>query len=684
MYSSAFSREGLPVIDRRDAGISRREREMYDMIQEELLDAVGMEDREWLAADDIHPYKSLVPKSKSNTVSFPKITKFNTYLLQHYGADIVGELNEMMYDGQLAGVVGVDGFHTQRLTRDKCRIDPRMSFWRRNQIEFIADIVVYLNVSVYGDDYCGSREYTLHIALEFCFDDRISYEFGDISLKQPDRDLMKLDDYLIPVLSFRDINTAAEDLWFEYMPEALRDLRLLNPYRLAKKMGLSVVHHRLHKNKKTRSVLYWFDSEVEITPAGGDDKTPPVIMKIPAGTILINDNAVHESCYPLSVYHECFHNEYHWLFFQLQEMHNNDLRKIRKCRKVKNQGKEPKNPLTILEWEAKQGSRALMMPESIMRPMIERYEVEERKIHGHAGYVMQGIGRSISKEMGVPKYLVRGRMIQLGYWQAQGALNYIQTRKLEGRYITPFMFSRESCPTTSHTFVISPEESFRLYEKNEEYRERLDSGDYVYVEGHLCLNDPAYIIQTTHGPQMTDWANRHIDECCLRFANVYEVDDNYEFHLNSINCDEDYNKHYIDYAAQGKKLSEKEVAEQQTRIIASLPTQPGEALKALMKLKGNVTIEQLAERVCVSTGTVKNWRKEEYRFDPETAIRIIVGLHLPPWISMWFLQICSVNLQFRGLHMVYRNIIVCYYMDTFNTVNSLIEDAGYERMKEQR
>jgi hypothetical protein len=30
-----------------------------------------------------------------------------------------------------------------------------MSFWRRNQIEFIADIIVYLNVSVYGDDYCG-------------------------------------------------------------------------------------------------------------------------------------------------------------------------------------------------------------------------------------------------------------------------------------------------------------------------------------------------------------------------------------------------------------------------------------------------------------------------------------------------------------------------------------------------
>ena len=126
---------------------------MYDMTQEELLDAVEMEDREWLGTDDIHPYKSCVPKSKSNTVSFPNITKFNTYLLRHYGAAIVEELSEMMYDGQLAGVCGVDGFHSQRLTRDKCRIDPRMSFWRRNKIEFIADIVVYLNVSC----YCSAR-----------------------------------------------------------------------------------------------------------------------------------------------------------------------------------------------------------------------------------------------------------------------------------------------------------------------------------------------------------------------------------------------------------------------------------------------------------------------------------------------------------------------------------------------
>lgn len=187
------------------------------------------------------------------------------------------------------------------------------------------------------------------------------------------------------------------------------------------------------------------------------------------------------------MYHECFHDEYHWLFFQLQEMHNNDLRGIKKTRKHKNQGQEPKNPLTILEWEAKQGARALMMPERVLRPMIEQYRSEARQDCNHAGRVYERVIYAISTVMDVPKYLVRSRLIQLGYWQTQGALNYIQTSSASGRYIAPFMFSRESCPTTAHTFVISPEDSFKLYANNADFRARIDTGNYVYVEGGISV-----------------------------------------------------------------------------------------------------------------------------------------------------------------------------------------------------
>ena len=674
-----------------------------EMNRAELITNDETEEQAYSSVDDVHPYKSRA--SRNNTVSFPKITKFNTYLLRHYGAAIVEEINSRMYDGELAAICGVNGFHERRLTHNKCRIDPRMSFWRVNKYEFSADLVVYLTANVYDDDTSEIRSFTLYVTLDFCLDQYTTYNFSDISLNRPERglpdwaergleqsdcdqgeqQLTKLDDYLIPIFGFREIDEAAEALWFTHMPEALSDHRLLDPFKLADRMGLSVVYHKLHRNHKTKSVLYWFDSKVEVTPKDGDDRSDPIVVKIPAGTILINENAVQRDHSRLNVYHECFHDEYHWLFFRLQEMHNDDLRKIKKTRKVKNQGKEPKNPLTILEWEAKQGSRALMMPESVIRPMIETYRVEERKTHNHAGFVYENICYSISGKMDIPKYLVKGRMIQLGCWQTQGALNYIRTSETGGHYIKPFEFSHESCPHTSHTFVVTPLEAFRLYEKNEEYRARIDTGAYVYVDGHICLNDPAYVVQTLLGPKMTDWANRHVDECCLRFANVYEVDENYEFRLNSINSDEEYNSHYMGYVAQGKSLSPKEEVEMQTQIIESLPNKPGEAVKALMKLDlfGKPTIEEFAEHAGVSPGTVKNWRKEEYGFDPETAIRIIVGLHLPPWISSWFLQISGIMLQYHGLHMAYREIIACRFMDTFSMVNERLVDAGFDRMSVQ-
>ena len=150
------------LTDEQDAGISRREQKMrnmrdmrdgcdmyercdvcdrhsqHDIIGKELS-AVEAEERAWLPTDDIHPYKSRVPYSKGNTVAFPKITRFNTYLLHHYGAEIVEEINKMLYDGELAAICGVDGFHSQKLNHDQCRIDPRMSFWRVNQCEFTAE-----------------------------------------------------------------------------------------------------------------------------------------------------------------------------------------------------------------------------------------------------------------------------------------------------------------------------------------------------------------------------------------------------------------------------------------------------------------------------------------------------------------------------------------------------------------
>ena len=63
-----------------------------DLTCEELVSAAEAEEREWLSTDDIQPYKSrygtTVPTVPTALRPLPKLMKFNTYLLNHFGADM--------------------------------------------------------------------------------------------------------------------------------------------------------------------------------------------------------------------------------------------------------------------------------------------------------------------------------------------------------------------------------------------------------------------------------------------------------------------------------------------------------------------------------------------------------------------------------------------------------------------
>ena len=134
-------------------------------------------------------------------------------------------------------------------------------------------------------------------------------------------------------------------------------------------MGLKVAFHLLYRRKKKRGLLFWKDGTVK-TVLHSDKGDSIEEVRIEAGTIVINDDGEETSKSRLAVYHECFHDEFHWLFFRLQEMHNDDLKAIQRVKKARNQGKELRNPLKMPEWEAREGARMLMLPAEIIQPLI--------------------------------------------------------------------------------------------------------------------------------------------------------------------------------------------------------------------------------------------------------------------------------------------------------------------------
>ena len=72
-----------------------------------------------------------------------------------------------------------------------------------------------------------------------------------------------------------------------------------------------------------------------------------------------------------------------------------------------------------------------------------------------------------------------------------------------------------SALTDNQSFTISSADLFKAYCLNKDFRKAIDTGKFVYVEGHVCLGDEKYIIHSDGRVKLTQYALSHMDECCL-------------------------------------------------------------------------------------------------------------------------------------------------------------------------
>ena len=84
------------------------------------------------------------------------------------------------------------------------------------------------------------------------------------------------------------MDAEAENLWKTYIPGSLIDPELRKAQDLARARGLSIVHLPLYEHKGVNSVLFLIDDCALVSENGA----PPVEVRIPANTIVINTNNV--------------------------------------------------------------------------------------------------------------------------------------------------------------------------------------------------------------------------------------------------------------------------------------------------------------------------------------------------------------------------------------------------------
>lgn len=623
--------------------------------------------------DEPQDENSIRPIKTTKTVLVPQIQSMKDYILRHHKRMILGTLNRNIREGMLRLPMALAETNTV-LTSASCSFRD-MNFWRVDKYTALADVII--DVDVFGDDEI--RTISLYAEMWINMEKGMQFRMGECGyLEQlPERPYWRLSNYLIPILRKEEIEAGGEELLLRLIPDALTDKQMHNPFVLAERMGLQVMRLPLYDNTRTLSMLFFAAGTVTVQddPENeDDDPPPPYTVTIPQNTILINTHAVHKDYCQLEVYHECIHYDWHFMFYRLQDMHNNDVNALKTKRIVVTDTKKNKNPLTWMEWQANRGSFALMMPLGMMRPVVGRYW-NESSSSMHYGKRYDYVARRIASEYDLPKFRVRARLIQMGKIPAKGALNYV-----DGSYIEPFAFDIDK-GNGDYTFVLTRKNLFAAYNASGAFREQIDSGRYVFVDGHICINDERYVRETSQGLRLTPWANEHVDECCLRFINVYVPYGISEYRFGCLNSDEEYNRHYLSFAEDVTNWSEAEKMEYMGKVVGSLPDTFPETLSYLMEKKG-ITEEKMEELSGISVSTISRLRrKERSNYSIDQIIAICVTLHLPPWLSSELLSQAGILLRRTKQHRAYRMILDCLFMDSLDKVQGFLVEAGCERLK---
>lgn len=501
----------------------------------------------------------------------------------------------------------------------------------------------------------------------FDFDDSPNIEFGEFSLRRHQRNDtgVKLDEYLVPVFKWDDIEEEAETIIFHAVSEGLSDPKWLQPGLFAERMGLKIIHLPLYKQPRTSSILFFSPGKV-LTAADPEEKLDPVPVMVDGDTIVLNSRKPGQE--RDAIFHECFHYAEHKLFFQLQQLHNTDISCLAKWKPVELK-KDERSPIEWIEWQAHVGSQCLQMPKRLLKKRISEELIDLQKLDRHMGFKLQAIGRKLAKEFNVYNYQLRNRMIHVGYPAAKGALNFV-----EDDYITPFAFDLSECHG-SQTFVISPKEMLDEYVRNEIFRNLIDTGRYIYADGHVCLNEPQYVVRQGDKIRLTEWANAHVDQCCLRFVRNYIRDKRTHYVFGQLNSDEEYNGRSLALSVQNGTEDALRQAQEMSKVLLSLPGSFSGTLIAHMKRVG-ITRDRLAEEAMMSGTMIKRMRTSERDLTLDQVIAVCIGLHIPPEYSFDLIEKAGFRLRNTPEHLIYKSILQTMYMEKLMNIQRLLAKCG--------
>ncbi|RRG04978.1 MAG: XRE family transcriptional regulator [Lactobacillus sp.] len=453
-----------------------------------------------------------------------------------------------------------------------------------------------------------------------------------------------LSHYLVPYLYAADLDKAAEDFLRRNYPEATLQPMKLDMDVLLKNMALQRVFAPLPDNVFGKT--YFADADIEICDEKGDNVQAEHVTP---GTVVINPNASfirNIGSVRNTTVHECVHWDRHRNFFELQKLLNRNYTSI-SCEVVDSDPE--KNPdmskaLKWMEWQANALAPRILVPTCTAKEKMKTFlrQAAEAFPNQTPAAQMDWAVEMLADYYGVSKISAKIRAIDMGFDNAEGTSVYVN-----GRYYPAYSF-KAGALKRNQTFVIDVRNALFLMAMDPEFDNLTSSGYVIYANGMFAINDPKYVEINERGtPILTRYALGHIDECCLVFDRTTRVSKEYDdsfyrtcFLCNVINSncviEATYNSKYKCNQKKAERSQELKKSSKAFKEILENLKEAGskdfsETLVYHMDRKG-ITVAQLAERSCLSTTMISNYRNNTgdavSNIKRDTVVALCIGLNL--------------------------------------------------------
>lgn len=652
----------------------------------------------WIAVPD--PYNPGMERYYPNPYALPldRIGSFKEYLMANYQSDYLHFIRDVIQEGALP--IGKKSYLVPEPEDIFVRYSQieRINLYRRSSDSVYVDVIISTEISVCQmiSDIPRSdtlkQWYRLRLIADLGngYDCGFHLDFAVIYDRNEPQPGMPLDEYLIPYNTPATLEADSAELLRTYYAEALAMPCQVVGEILASRMGLEVRYYRLTQDSSIRGQMYFSEREIAVYNQDGQIIT----VTIPANTIVVDLNSCFDAEGHLNreqvnstIIHECYHAFRHRLFFLGQLLYNEELRclscsvaGIESGTEVDRWFQDPlvkygvkeKSPIDWIEWQANRASPRIQMPAQTARIKIDtlrsQYENRFPKMNDlkRLGYVI----RDLAIFYGVSKQTAKLRMLELGYDEVQGVMNFANGAYVEAHTFTNGALAR------NQTVTIDVAAALDLYCKDEAFRKTIQSGSYQYVDGHFCRSDRKYIYRYQNKLRLTNYAKTHMDECCLIFT-VRGTSGNYFYQEGTLQKEDGKTGHAFfyspplngtDYLKESKRLSS---------ILYDLPGSPSGTLKAHMKRK-HFTIDGLVAKTGVSIATIKRLRTEpDYRPSKEIAMAICIGLQLEPMLRRDWMDKLGIKLSASPADIMLELMMDSMYMQPLSVVNQHLATCGF-------